>query len=532
MTLLLEETALPTDYTGLRDHHLSFKKEALHKEKHQKNLIERLSFQLNKMRRIYFLLKSDTVAGLLFNEAEVLAEIKTLTEEIENLSPEEASKDDKKQQQKSEKKRHKKAIPEHLTRIEIIHDLKPEEKVCAEDKTPLHKIGEDVSEKLRYVPAKFTVERHITYKYGCRICEEAPVTALRAKDFIPGSMATPSLLAHLTESKYLHHLPLDRQAKIFYREGIDLNSVTLSRWMIRAGEELKPLQDLLREDLVKRDYVQIDETPLKVIGFSEEEAKFRVKLSSKKYMWCAASLGREDKKNIVYYRYGPSRSGIVVSKILEGFKGYMQTDGYSGYSEISKKENVTRLSCLAHVRRKFSDFLSSALKAEERKNHPAAFILKEIKLLYETERICTQKNLSLEARLKVRKEKSKIRFEQLIEYIHKEIEAVSEGTSYAKALAYAGKELPHLRPCFEKEANLKLDNNAIENKIRPFCLGRKNWLFAKTDKGADASAVIYTLIQTALSNGINVREYLSCLFEKWPLAETLEEKRKLLPYAN
>jgi len=244
--------------------------------------------------------------------------------------------------------RGRRPLPENLPREEVVHDIPEEQKVCACCGKPLVRIGEETSEKLKVIPPKLLVERHIRPKYACRECqgvaEEAKIKiAEPPKDLIPKSIATPELLAYLLASKFVDALPFYRQEKILTRIGVDLSRATMCHWAIEVGRHLEPLVDLLRQRIRAGPYVQIDETTLQVLKQPGRE--------SDSYMW--VYRGGEPGKPSLVYQYFPSRSGDVPFEFLDAYRGYVQTDGYKGYEKVGKKPGIILLGCWSHARRKF-----------------------------------------------------------------------------------------------------------------------------------------------------------------------------------
>lgn len=400
-------------------------------------------------------------------------------------------------------------LPEHLPREEVIIDI--DSKICSHDGTELKCIGEDVSEKLEIIPAKIKVIRTIRKKYACPKCESmtsAPVPV----ELIPKSIASSSLLAYIASAKYVDALPLYRQEAIFKRIGIELHRQTMARWMITIGEKITPLITLLREELLKSNYIHMDETVVQVL---DEEGK---KAQSNSYMWVQARSGPHP---IVLFHYAKNRSSTHAEELLDDFHGYLHVDGYDGYQPICTKNKITRLGCWAHARRKFFDAFKSSQGSAIGKQGLVFF-----KKLYEIEEKI--KSLSIEDKLSRRQSESLVVATDFKKWVDEKLTKTPPTSLGGKALSYVANEWEFLSHCFES-GEVEIDNNFIERHIRPFTIGRKNWVFSATANGATASANLYSLVETAKANGLEPFEYLNNVFKKLPLAQTEKDFLELLP---
>lgn len=249
-------------------------------------------------------------------------------------------------------------LPAWIPRIEIVHDLDDAQKICPTDGTALERIGEESCEQLEFIPAQLRVLRHVRPKYACPHCRTGVHAAPMPPQPIPKSLASPALLAHVAVSKYADGLPLYRQEGMLQRIGIDLPRATLASWMVKTGELVQPLLNLLREDLLAGDFLQCDETPFQVL---KEPGKLATSLS---YLWAQRGGGRD--APILLYDYDPSRSGEVPKRLLEGFQGYLQTDGYEGYAAVGRMPGIVHVGCWAHARRKFDEALKGMRGAERK----------------------------------------------------------------------------------------------------------------------------------------------------------------------
>ncbi|MBC7430351.1 MAG: IS66 family transposase, partial [Bacteriovorax sp.] len=371
-------------------------------------------------------------------------------------------------------------LPESLPREIVEIDL--DSKICSIDGSELKCIGEEISEKLEIIPAKVKVLRTIRKKYACSKCESI-TTAPAPLELIPKSIASSSLLAYVASAKYVDALPLYRQEAIFKRIGIDLHRQTMARWMITIGEKIEPLIKLLREELLDSSYLHMDETTVQVLN---EEGK---KAQSKSYMWVQARSGV---KPIILFHYAKKRSAQHSELLLEDFSGYLHVDGYDGYAPVCEKNQITRLGCWAHARRKFFDAFKSS-----QGNVIGKQGLVFIKKLYEVEDKI--RGLSSSEKLERRQNESLKITNEFKEWVDEKILKTAPKSMGGNALGYIVNEWKYLIACFSS-GEVELDNNFIESHIRPFTIGRKNWMFSATPEGASSSANIYSLVETAKAN--------------------------------
>lgn len=448
----------------------------------------------------------------LFNEAEVLADAAEKEEEPAGIEV----------AAHTRSPHGRKPLPAFLPRVEIVHDLPAAEKVCAADGSPLVRIGEEASEQIEIIPATIQVLRHVRPKYACPVCHEGVHTAPLPPQPIPKSLASPALLAHVAVAKYVDALPLHRQEALLSRIGIELGRATLAHWMVRAGELVQPLVNLLRDDLLAGGVVQCDETPFQVL---KEPGKPATSLS---YLWVQRSLARD--APVVLYDYDPSRSGRVPERLFAGYAGVLQTDGYEGYTAVGQRPGVVHVGCFAHARRKFDEALKgmhgAARKATSRKESVALQGLGWIQKLYAIEK--SAKDATPEERQRLRNERSRPILIALRHWLDDALPRVAPQTLTGKALGYLDHQWPKLARVLD-DGRVPLDTNLVENAIRPFVVGRKNWLFADTTRGAHASANLYSVIETAKANGLEPFAYLRLVFTALPRAETLADFEALLP---
>jgi transposase/uncharacterized coiled-coil protein SlyX len=419
-------------------------------------------------------------------------------------------------------------LPASLPRIDVIHDLSDEEKICPNDGETLKKIGEETSEQLSYIPATMRVLRHVRFKYACPRCEDGVKIAALPPQAIPKSMAAPSLLAHVTVSKYADALPLYRQSKMLERIGIDLPRATLANWMIAAGELVQPLINLLRDDLLSGPVIQCDETRCQVLKEPGKPAQ------SQSYLW--AERGGTAESPVILFDYDPSRSGEVPKRLLAGYVGYLQTDGYKGYDAVCEENaGIRRAGCMAHARRKFDEAFKVQLSAKGKKGKSRSKRLQDskanqglgyIRKLYDIERHA--RGMSAEERKEIRQARAQPILDELRKWMQATKDLVPPRSLTGRALMYLSDRWKYLIRYLE-DGCLEIDNNLVENAIRPFCLGRRNWLFNDTVRGAEAGANLYSLIETAKAQGLESFQYLCYVFRELPGATRVEEIECLLP---
>lgn len=497
------------------------------KDKEIENLKNELAYLkhqiLNKNRKI-FGSSSEQVNSMqisFFDEAENNNNLKIDEPTIEEITY---------KRNKPSKNTGKKDNLANLEKVVIEHKLDESDQSCNECSNDLVVIGTKSKEILKYIPARLYVEEHITYSYACKKCEEnndkANITTTKAPEtLLHKSMASNELLSHVINLKYQHAMPLYRQETYFNMLGANLSRQTLANWIISAARELEPIYKLMKEELLKRNYIQADETVLKVLDDKGKES------NKQKYMWLYKSPDKD--RPIIIYDYQKTRSGSCPKNFLSGFSGYLQTDGYAGYNKV---ENIKRLYCLAHIRRKFHEIIVN-LDKEALKTSKALIGFNYCAKLYEIEKDLreqhSQKEDYYEERYKIRLEKSKPLIEEFIAYVDKEIRDAVPKSALGKALAYAKPLLPSLK-VFLEDGALEIDNNSAERSIKPFVIGRKNWLFSASTKGAESSALIYSIIETAKNNNLVVEKYLLYLMNKFVSINPTDKDSllKILPFSK
>jgi transposase len=426
------------------------------------------------------------------------------------------------------KKRGRKALPKDLPRIDIIHDLSEEEKQCGCGQRKSC-IGEEVSEKLDYIPARLQVERHIRLKYACESCEgvedDGPTVMIAPPpvQLIPKSNATAGLLAHIAVSKFADGLPLYRQQKIFGRLGIDLSRASMAKWMVQAAGSCAGLIDLLRENIRCGPLIGIDESPLQVLN---EAGRLN---TSKSYMWVYRG-GQLDRPTLLY-QYYRTRSGRVALEFLDDYHGYIQSDDFAGYDHLDQNPNIVHLGCWSHARRKFVKVVKVRKKHRSNRLNPKSLAdeaLDYIGNLYQVEKEARRLQLDAVGIYQLRQEKTKPLLDKFKDWLETKQPLTPPKGLLGQAISYTLSNWEKLIIYLE-DGRLRPDNNLVENAIRPFVVGRKNWLFAGSPDGAKASATFFTLIETAKANGLEPYAYLRHIFEKLPLSQSEQDLKDLLP---
>jgi transposase len=429
--------------------------------------------------------------GEVLNEAEQLIEDESVATEPDTQTTESAK--------KAAKPRRPRIAPE-LPRVDVIHDI--DDKTCACCGHALHQMGEEVSEQIEFVPAQIRVLRNVRLKYSCRQCEtNGTKVDIRIADVppavIPKSMATPSLLAQIISSKMHYGLPLYRQEQLFNQAGIELSRQTMSRWLITCAEKLKPLLALMKAELLKQPVLWADETTVNVLDVEKSTC----------YMWVyGCGLEQSTGPKLVLFDYQDSRSSKHPADFLAGFNGYLQVDGYAGY----EKTHATLVGCWAHARRKFVE----AQKAQGKgKTGKADVALNHIQKLYALE--SKLKTAPPDKKYEARQTLAKPLLAQFKSWLDKSSESVTKESLLGAAITYSLNQWPKLMRYLD-DGRLNIDNNRAERAIKPFVIGRKAWLFANTKSGAQASAVLYSLVETAKINGLEPYDYLCRLLIELP----------------
>ena len=421
-------------------------------------------------------------------------------------------------------KRGRKPLPENLPRVERIHDIDDADKICACG-CELSRIGEEISEQLDIIPAKIQVIRHIRPKYACKNCEGVEDAGPTVKiapvppQIIPRSIATPGLLAHILTAKFVDHIPFYRQEKQLERLGVEISRTSMCSWAMQTASVCQPILNLFIDEVLSGFVIQADETTLQVL---QEPGR---NPTTKSYMWIFRRGDPE--KPVLIYQYHATRGGDVAKEFLRDFEGCVQTDGYSGYDFLDHDEKIRHIGCWAHARRKFMDVIKA--QGKKCKNGSADKALNYIRKLYRIEKEAREKGLSADELYQVRQQESKPILNEFKQWLDKTALQTPPKGLLGKAVAYTLNQWDRLVGYVE-DGRLSIDNNGAENTIRPFVVGRKNWLFAGTPEGAEASALLYSLIETARANKLEPYAYLRFIFEKLPMASSLQDYEALLPW--
>ena len=475
---------------------------------HLENTIVSLEQQVANLTEMVMLLRKEKfgpssektpkqVAGQLslFNEAEMEADV----------SIEEPVKKTVKGYTRTATKTKREELIKDLPVREILCESAPEDLNCPRCNSDLRPIGkETVREELEYIPAKLQIVRYVRMAYECPKCKHSDKPYIQKANtptsLMNHSLASPSSVAHVMYEKFVNSVPLYRQEKDWEQLGIALSRATMANWVVRCSQDyFTPVIEYLRKELISRDIILCDETPVQVL---KEEGK---KPQTKSYMWLYRT-GNDGKHPVILYDYQPSRNGDHAVTFLKDFKGYVHSDGYSGYNKLT---GITRCGCWAHLRRKFVEAIPT-------KKSTSALTNAEIgrdycDKLFQVE--ATLKDLTPEERFNKRLELEKPILEAFWCWL--ENLNVLKGSALAKAVTYATNQKKYMEN-YLLDGRCTLSNNAAENAIRPFTVGRKNWLFADTPKGATASAAVYSIIETAKANGLNVYTYLEYLLLYMP----------------
>lgn len=502
---------LPTDVAALTA--LLLAQQQAHDASHTKALdyINHLFEQFLLARRRMFGSSSEQLSeqGRLFDEAEALAVGTTAEQDIAPI-PAPATPEIKDKPARGKRS----PLPPELERVEIVHDVPESQRSCCG--TLMVVIGQDVSEQLDIVPMQVRVLRHIRLRYGCPTSTHAPVSATLPPQPLPKSNASADFLAMMLTVKFVDGLPLTRFGKVLLRHHAPVPVQTLARWTIASAHVLQPLLNLARDALFDGGFIHMDETVVQVLKEPDK------KPSSNSYMWVQS--GGPPGKPVVIFDYDTSRSSEVPVRLLQGYQGYLMTDGYNGYTQLAKTEGIERLVCWAHVRRRFVEAVKVQPTGKRgRADEGVAMIGK----LYRIER--EHKDATDAARLLARQQFSLPALAELQAWMEKTLPAVTPKSALGTALSYMRDYWPMLTRYTER-GDLPIDNNRAENSIRPFVIGRKAWLFSDTPAGAHSSAVIYSLIETAKANGLEPYTWLRRVLRDLPQAKTVEDIEALLPW--
>lgn len=460
-----------------------------HELRHKDLKIEQLTHEMALLKRWKFAARSEAwhgAQGSLLEET-IEADLEAIAVELAALGSAEHSKVAKDTPKRG-------LLPAHLPRVEVRHE--PEQTTCTCG-SELKRIGEDVSEKLDYTPGVFHVERHIRGKWVCARCQvltQAPVPA----QVIDKGVPTAGLLAQVLVAKYADHQPLYRQETIFGRAGVAIPRSTLAQWVGACGVQLQPLVDALKAALLERSVLHADETPVAMLVPGKGK-------THRAYIWSYSSTAF-DSLYAVVYDFAETRAGAHPQAFLDGWSGKLVCDDYVGYKALFTVGRI-EIGCLAHARRKFHDLWAN------HKSPVAEEALKFFAALYELERQAQAR--SGEDRQRLRQLESRPIIDKLHEWLLLQRQRATDGTAIAKAIDYSLGRWPALIR-FLDDGTVPIDNNWVENRIRPIALGRSNWLFAGSLRAGKRAAAVMSLIQSARLNGHDPYRYLRDVLERLP----------------
>lgn len=459
-----------------------------------------------------YVLGEDSNQISLFNEAELESNSKAEEPTVEAIVKAYSRKP----------KRTKEELAETLPVMEIVCDLPDLQRTCNICNGELRYLGKErVRDEIEIIPAQVRVLRYVRYNYVCKECEKETGEANIIKSPVPApvmkrSLASASSLAHVMYQKYVNAMPLNRQEKDWANQGVSLSRATLANWVIRPSHDwLEPLYNTMKQSLIKEPVIHADETVVQVL---KEEGK---NPSSESRMWVYAS--GKSKTPAVLFEYQPTRSGQHAKRFLEGFKGFLQTDGYAGYNAVP---DVVHCGCWAHLRRKFEEALPKSANQSDSK---AEIGLKYCNQLFNLEKEWA--DIEAQERYAKRLEQAKPVLDAFWSWVSSL--NVLEGSNLGKAVTYAINQKSALS-AFLLDGKTEISNNRAENAIRPYVTGRKNWLFSDTKRGAIASATVYSIIETAKLNNLNPYMYLVHLFTQLPNLKELtsETLMQFLPWSD
>lgn len=475
-----------------------------------KLLIEQKDFIIAKLRKLAFGPTSEryTKEEIQANQMSLFAELEAIQAK-ENALREAIEKEEqtitytrkKRADQESKSSPNRQPLPDHLPRVDV--RIEPDQ-----DTTGMIKIGEEVTEILDIIPPEFRVLRLIRSKYAdpkakTQEVEKAVVIAPMPSRVIDRGIPSTRLLAYLLINKFIDHLPYYRQIEIFKRIKVTLRPNTINGWIAKTCVLLKPLYDALCKVHFQQDYLQADESTLKVLKVKKSGKKGKAHTG---YYWVYYAPGA----NNVVFIFDPGRGRKYPATHLVGFKGHLQTDGLNVYDAFDNLDNITLIACMAHIRRKFID----AIPNDKKRAEPIVLLIQQ---LYEIEAYARKRNYTTEQRLELRKERAlpiMNTLKEKLDQLHNDPN-VLPSSAMGKAVGYALSRWKYQKRYLDNGA-VEIDNNLVENAIRPLALGRKNWLFAGSENGARWGAMIYTLLGSALRHQHNPLEYLTDILRRLP----------------
>ncbi len=492
-----------------------------------------LQEKLNKMMRKVFGASSEVLGthqkDMFFNEAEALAAATKAAPTQQDDQDGSGDSDDTEVAGHKRAKRGRKPLDPALPRHVVRHELSGLDRICAHDGSTLVEIGVEASEQLDIIPQQVRVIRHERVKYACPCCDGSLRLAGKPAQIIPKGLFSEAALAWIATSKFDDGLPLYRQAALLGRfGGTDLSHNTMAASIVRVGAATQPVINLLRDHLLDSPLVFGDETTVQVLKEPGRAAQ------AKSYMWVQMTQGSGPQGTgppIRLFGYSPSRSTDAAVKMYAGLRegAVLMTDGYEVYDKIERAQKLVHLGCWAHARRYMVDALQALPKNARGPQQPAVQFIELIAKLYEVESRSRKLQMDVQQRLHQRQVHSVPVIKAIEALLLAHLHTVVPGSALGKALHYFSSQWPKLVR-YVKDGRYPIDNNPCENSIRPFVVGRKGWLFSDTVAGANASANLYSLVQTCKANGIDPYRYLSALFIALPNATTVDDYEALLPW--
>ena len=457
----------------------------------------------------------------LFNEAEQEADPNAAEPEMEEIHP-------KSYKRKKPTGKKEEDLSAFETTEVIKHKLEGNDRFCPECGTKYKVVTTETVKYLKFIPARFEVVEEITYVYACPKCGMMK-RPQKDPSLLKGSVATPSLVAGIMNAKYVNGMPLARQEREFARYNLNLSTKTMANWIILCAKRyLQPIYDLMREEFLRSRYIHCDETRLQVIDEPEQKG------TTQNWMWVYLTDEYSGSPRMVLFQYERTRGGYHPVEFLgDEFRGYLTCDGYQAYHGLP--EQITVTGCMAHARRRFDEALTPLKKGftkEQLKETTAYQAMARIGMLYKIEELI--RNQSPEERYAERQKQSKPLLEAFFGWLHTLEGSVNRSSKIGEAVLYALNQEKYLKAYLE-DGHLSIDNSAAERAIKNFAIGRRNWLFSKSIKGAEASATVYSITETALLNGLKPYDYVAYILERmkdlgpFPSKEDLQQ---LLPWSE
>lgn len=457
----------------------------------------------------------------LFNEAEQEADPNAAEPEMEEIHP-------KSYKRKKPTGKKEEDLSAFETTEVIKHKLEGNDRFCPECGTKYKVVTTETVKYLKFIPARFEVAEETTYVYACPKCGMMK-RPQKDPSLLKGSVATPSLVAGIMNAKYVNGMPLARQEREFARYNLNLSTKTMANWIILCAKRyLQPIYDLMREEFLRSRYIHCDETRLQVIDEPEQKG------TTQNWMWVYLTDEYSGSPRMVLFQYERTRGGYHPVEFLgDEFRGYLTCDGYQAYHGLP--EQITVTGCMAHARRRFDEALTPLKKGftkEQLKETTAYQAMARIGMLYKIEELI--RNQSPEERYAERQKQSKPLLEAFFGWLHTLEGSVNRTSKIGEAVLYALNQEKYLKAYLE-DGHLSIDNSAAERAIKNFAIGRRNWLFSKSIKGAEASATVYSITETALLNGLKPYDYVAYILERmkdlgpFPSKEDLQQ---LLPWSE